>query len=121
MKSLCVSLETAKALKAAGWTKPTAFVYAWPIIPAPHISEADNWELVATVAGWEIKDTILAAPTAEEILRELPEEINSYYLDIHKNDGNYAIAYQAQAYAKILKRISKISNISEAAAQQNGP
>lgn len=61
MKSLCVSLETAKALKVAGWTKDTCLAYG------------KNGEMLEPPFGWSADmDLAFPAPTAEEVLRELP-------------------------------------------------
>lgn len=69
MKTLCVSLETAKKLKAAGWTKPTEF--AWI-----HNPRGENWSIgnAKTFNAAEILEWYYT-PTAEEILRELPIEL----------------------------------------------
>jgi len=61
MRSICVSLETAKALKAAGWSKPTAFVYE-------DLGHRQQLRLGAIKMNYGD----CYAPTAEEVLRELP-------------------------------------------------
>lgn len=60
MKSICVSLETAKKLKEAGWNKQTVFIF----------SGSQEIQMVNKIGGALFHDDIYA-PTAEEILREL--------------------------------------------------
>jgi len=59
---LVVSLDTAKKLKAAGWIKPTA--HCWSM------SNISNGEYRVYVSAHLAND--INAPTAEEILVELP-------------------------------------------------
>jgi len=68
MKSLCVSIETAKELKAAGWMKPTEL--SW---------YTDGTRIRIRPSGLSGIQTLVEdenpAPTAEEILRELPKDL----------------------------------------------
>jgi len=106
MKTLCVSLETAKALKAAGWTKPTVFAYRML---------DGEWKLDyfhELFAGEK-----LSAPTAEEVLRELPEKIDLkewrrdlQFLFIAPEKGKWEVSY-----GEFKKFRDK--SLSEAAAQ----
>jgi len=69
MNNITVSLEMAKKLKEAGWKKETELKwYINRLFPA-HLRFRNEVQR-------EIDDTFLAyAPTAEEILRELPDHL----------------------------------------------
>jgi hypothetical protein len=106
MKNLCVSLETAKALKAAGWTEDTCLAYG------------KNGYMLEPPFGWSADmDLAFPAPTAEEVLRELPEKIDLkewrrdlQFLFIAPEKGKWEVSY-----GEFKKFRDK--SLSEAAAQ----
>ena len=119
MKTLCVSLETAKKLKTAGWKKPTAL--AWvkhsPWFLAEN-KELPEWELVP-VSIFDIRgyEESYYAPTAEEVLRELPEKIDLnewrrdlQFIFISPEKGKWEVSYGQ------FKKF-KNKSLAEAAAQ----
>lgn len=91
MKTLCISLETAKRLKAAGWKKPTAFVYFDSMLH----SKCEQWNLLPSDTDKFRGDTQedCYAPTAEEVLRELPEAINGKCLLIRRFNNTWRVSY----------------------------
>lgn len=125
LKDLVVSLETAKKLKATGWTKPTAFY--WVDVPGQGwvLSEKreecfvwvnpDGGTACYSLAAVR---NYFAAPTAEEILRELPNLIvtktlnrcRTYSLLIKPANLGYVLTYGAIA-------LQSAPTLSEAAAQ----
>src|SRR3990167_5893854 len=71
--SIVVSLEMAKKLKKAGWPQDK-FLFVWNGAYHPDKSEHVNWLSRKKVGkDWAEAETF-TAPTAEEILRRLPEE-----------------------------------------------
>lgn len=113
--NLVVSLETAKKLKAAGWSKPTAFVQV------KHSNKI--YELRAHSTSMDTyKVPYLPAPTAEEILRELPESIKikrkPLWLSIHKDADivGFFLSYLSGDNVDMVVMPSNKS-LSEAAAQ----
>lgn len=114
MKTLCVSLDTAKALKAAGWTKPTAFYWS----ESPLLMSSKD-------LGGKPFPSDCPAPTAEEVLRELP-----LFIDAKKFDGRREreerftllckpdeVMYQCLRPLQCLWAVERIGRLSEAAAQ----
>lgn len=86
---LVVSLDTAKKLKEKGWTKPT--VHCWSM------SNISNGEYRVYLSAHLAND--INAPTAEEILRELPDYIHDddgkiQWLYINRYDNEYHVGYQ---------------------------
>jgi len=84
MKHLCVTLETARRLKAAGWEKETAFVWAYPryqveeeTSPLIYRSEDKNY-YVHEVPMFPV----LPAPTLGEIVRELIQSHGCDYFEM---------------------------------------
>jgi hypothetical protein len=117
MKTLCVSLETAKALKTKGWNKPTEFGwFKWAY--HEHDLGYFNTIAVAEKLGWEGWECLFA-PTAEEVLRELPYKLNGkeygefLYIELWAT-GVWQIQYRVSA--RPIKTTSNKS-LSEAAAQ----
>ena len=113
MKTLCVSLDTAKALKAAGWTKPTHF--QWLI--KNNGSQPDQIVDFHTDHHSENHYTYFPCPTAEEVLRELPEKIDLnewrrdlQFIFISPEKGKWEVSYGQ------FKKF-KNKSLSEAAAQ----
>lgn len=89
MKTLCVSLETAKKLKAAGWTKPTEFIY-----------EDLGHRQQLRLGSIKMNTGDFYAPTAEEVLRELPEKIDLnewrrdlQFIFISPEKGKWEVSY----------------------------
>ena len=115
MKTLCVSLETAKALRARGWTKPTAFYW-----------DSEERDILVMGEGSALVwDNDVFMPTAEEVLRELPP-----FIDAIKFDGKRErmerfnllcraeeVMYQCLRPLLCLWAVERIGRLSEAAAQ----
>lgn len=111
LKELVVSLETANKLKKAGWNKPT--VYVWSVdgrgvFPFPYVINGEY--------GY-------SAPTADELLQELPASIppinmkkgDYYTLSIIKSGIRYGIGYKRKG--KIINGdLRRYKSLSEAAA-----
>ena len=115
MKSICVSLETSKALKAADWTKPTVFVwvrYGSPSLPRRVLEQRiDNPPISESFGEWYY------APTAEEVLRELPSQIKSIsaHFRIYRTETKWQCSYDRYGvHADIVKTHE---SLSEAASQ----
>lgn len=78
-ESIAVSLEMAKKLKAAGWPQEDSVFHwqwheddgEWPSFSAP--SEWSCYQMEASLDDYDDGDCF-AAPSAEEILRRLPEK-----------------------------------------------
>lgn len=93
MNNITVSLEKAKNLKEAGWMEPTEFV--------GHIEEVNidgDCDFIITHRGakgvWRNKgESELWFPTAEEILRELPQIISDKYMTIFKDGDSWLVEY----------------------------
>lgn len=85
-----VSLKTAEALKESGWKKETYF--------ADYLQKAEtvNW-MKEHVRGLR-RDDFIYLPTTDELLEELPCDINGLGLLVCKidagNDGIYYVSYE---------------------------
>lgn len=118
MNSICVSVDTAKKLKEAGWTKLTKIV-------SIATQKSNLWRpILSEGMDLSIYSEWYYVPTAEEILRELPNRIKFIYgqsgwqyLEIYKADDDLYVF----KYADYLHRNVKVGGISkslsEAAAQ----
>lgn len=109
LNDLVVSLDIARRLKEKGWNKPTVFVWvSRPGGPSPYI------DLKVNLGGYT-DDFILPAPTAEEVLRELPEDLNNQgWLYVGKCHEGWRVEY---GYPGCLILRLKAKSLSEAAAQ----
>lgn len=81
----CVSLELAKELKEAGWTKPVEFYWCdvsgqWKE-QKPHFQFYEKSTAEARQYNSKNKETQYPAPLSDEILEELPS------CEIRKNKG----------------------------------
>lgn len=111
------SFETCKALKEAGFKQETEFYYhedEWDNISLDHKAlEDDHGEYCGRILR------ICAAPTAEEIMEELPATLGTpyYRLTITLEDGNGPNKYCAYYGEDKYKEIGFWnSNLSEALA-----
>lgn len=89
MERLCVSLETAKRLKAAGFPQYSSAVEFWNDM-------AGAWHIRQSVRNPVA--TILAAPTAQELADELPIgiKVTKNYDSVDETQGY--IAWRAPEY-----------------------
>lgn len=88
MERLCVSLETAKRLKAAGFPQYSSAVEFWNDM-------AGAWHIRQSVRNPVA--TILAAPTAQELADELPECVEHEFpndLVISRQSPLYFVSYE---------------------------
>lgn len=104
-EDIVVSLEMAKKLKDAGWPQEDHCHY-WSV---PYGQEMDAWVIVpyVTGAGWHtpkddpptFKDRSLffAAPTAEEILRRLPDEAEGRAFGMSYDSAHGSVGYAGSA------------------------
>jgi hypothetical protein len=132
-----VTLETAKALKEAGYPQNTQFVYSgfkqnYPIsigykgngyIAVTQVDENRN-DIGLNVLPDSEYEVIIAAPTAEEILEQLPffiktKENQIYYLSIKitmKGDRKqYLVEYLGYVWG--IKQDNGLELLAEAAAK----
>lgn len=88
---ITVSIETAKKLKEAGWTKPTKLIYT----NYYHGEPKDKMHL--EFPAHTTDPNKLSAPTTDEILADLPGDITpikkQYELAIFKNTKFYEAGY----------------------------
>ncbi len=93
MKEFCVDLEIAKELKKEGFPQETYFYHQINIHPTTE--EEIYFNLIHT----KYKENrglspIYSAPISDEILKELPNEINGYILEIIRyEDGTIEADY----------------------------
>lgn len=116
-----LSLETAKKLVAAGWWKPSSFVWVDCGIAPAHILPSGEWR--------GLKRHISPALTAEEILRETapsltvatnkkyPNKTRPYALQVHIHAQKVVIVYQPYAWGYPALHVEYGESIAEAAAQ----
>ena len=110
IESIVVSLDTAKKLKAAGWDKPTAFYWS-------DLTGIGNL-LDARYMGGKPFESDMPAPTAEEILRELPQYVKHTRLFIFPfaKPRCWAMVYGSAGLGKRFVEYRRDS-LAEAAAQ----
>lgn len=77
MKEFCIDLKLAKELKKEGFPQKTHFSYA-KSLKYGNLHLTTKELMTGWIAVWEIYD----APTSDELLKELPFEINEYILEI---------------------------------------
>lgn len=95
MTNIVVSLEQAKLLKENGWDKYCEFYYECH--EENHLLHKNTFD---DYCEW-YRFSWLEAPTAEELLQELPWNIdNTYFLKVSKvySDGDYEIWYELYEY-----------------------
>jgi hypothetical protein len=89
LESLVTDLATSQLLKAAGFQQDTALVWMTVEIgkhnPMPPV--------VTQNPHMESMYPIVAAPTAEEILKELPETIDKMTLDVFGNADTWMVGW----------------------------
>lgn len=68
INEIVCSLDMGQKIKAAGWTKPTMFEWL--------NNDGEFMPMSSEEKGFFRKDEIFPAPTAEEILRELPRQVH---------------------------------------------
>jgi len=112
INELVVSREIGEKLKSAGWNKPTAFVWI-------QCRDGDDYEIHEHNYDCEKMNTAIPAPTAEELLAELPASViiksGEYWLSIYKwRIGSWQIQYSKNG--KILNT-TVASSLAEAAAR----
>ncbi len=96
MEDIWIDLELGKKLKEAGFQQDT--IYKWLNISYGNLGEP-QFDIVRYDPGTEYGSYIeCAAPTAEEIIKELPSYITidneKYTLVISKHDGDYYVRYE---------------------------
>ncbi len=86
-ESICVSLEMAKRLKEAGWQQ-NPYIFEWQIYnfgSKDHIDlvcyHSEEFKMKGAKSSAYKKIEFYSAPTAEEILRKLPEIIEESRLN----------------------------------------
>ena len=84
MKEFCVDLEIAKELKENGYPQETSFlVLALKGHPTYDFSSKNGGKgTFDVIYDPKLRDEYLSAPCSDEILKELPNEINGYVLEI---------------------------------------
>jgi hypothetical protein len=93
-ESLVTSLALSKELKEAGWEQDNLFIYVQK--QPEKKSDTEHWDIwrrnttqVENVFDW------LSAPTAEEILRILPDIIDERAgLLVYRDRGDWCVAYE---------------------------
>lgn len=93
MENNCVTLETAKKLKAGGFPQDSAYVWV----------TGDGWaQLHSSSAVKFMPDgaylELFAAPTAQEIADQLPKDYNQGYLEITFAGGPPEASYEDYGY-----------------------
>jgi len=101
MTKITVSLETAKSLRDAGWKQDNAD-FDWVISSQSYGGESYGEEVLRArkiSSGRPRKHSTLptSAPTAEQILRELPQTMDGYRLTIYPiwDVGAWCVTYLA--------------------------
>lgn len=93
--SICVSLEMAKKLAKAGWPQLDSLFIVMDD------GEIRYRAIQLTDESGNMTGTCFAAPTAEEILRNMPEIIKQqdglkefiYFQNVYRSRGNFCVAY----------------------------
>lgn len=116
IKKVC--LETAKALKNAGFRQEGINSY-WNNYENPDI-ESKVCSEGYPKSAWAVSETY-AAPTSDEILEELPYSLrfteSDYWLWVTKlKHGTYEVRY-TDAFHRKVKRITQDESLPEALAQ----
>ncbi len=98
MKEFCVDLKIAKELKINGYPQNTNFYHE--IYTYNDGSKENGFVDYNKFLGWENSDdhTFFSAPISDEILKELPKEIEykfCYFLEILCLTSSYNIFYQS--------------------------
>lgn len=108
-----ITLETAKKLKEAGWSKETNSVWEKQVgfspIPIP-ANEMKNYDLGSV-------EYVYPCPSLEELLAEMPESLNvhTYWFFLEKFAGKYYALYRNVGFSPLRELISD-PNPSEAVA-----
>lgn len=80
MKKYCIDLEIAKELKINGFSQNTHYFWARY---NKKVMRSEQWDLIDRPFSNEaLQKPYYSAPTTDEILKELPNEINGYVLEI---------------------------------------
>jgi len=80
MKEYCVDLELAKELKEAGFPQKSVWSYF----------NEDSEDLA--IVGTEL-DIAISAPCSDELLKELPIEVNGFIFRIERTNTDYVLGY----------------------------
>lgn len=84
---ITVSLEMAKRMKSSGWEKETSLVHETDFTGKSELKMVSPH----TASMWSI---FINAPTAQEILDELPRNIDEYHFNISNFWKDIAVQYQ---------------------------
>lgn len=110
--TITVSLETAKKLKEAGWTKPTKLVWA----------DSEEWGIhVEWWDGHAPNSMIRYAPTADEMLADLPEIVDKdcydAVLEVSKINSKYRVGYYSYGHHRYYNPYKDNESLAEAVAE----
>jgi hypothetical protein len=109
MKKIVVSLDTAKELKEVGFPQETYFSYSHR-----------NHSMESPIDLREGKGYAVtyAAPTADEVLRELPAKIKDFDLKIGKGESQgYAVFYLNKDNEVLTKNFFYYTTVAEGVAK----
>ena len=109
LKDICIDLKIAKQLKEKGFKQDSLLYWhytnykKWSIFTKPYAIDSDK----------KLEDGFISAPTAEEILKELPKNFDKKYLGIAPslNNNAYGVYYmKSDQSIEVMKESGKLCN-----------